>query len=175
MPREQQQDNLRAPPSCGPEVERPGRGPPSTLPLPSALVVSASAPQRKSYRDAGSQKTEDRLLPTAEPTVWAIAPEAAPLLPASRASRLPVSRTDKATAHISASRPQSLQTLLWHTAFSILTQRPCCCCNSSCLLGEMTFRSQDFHSPHLPHFTNGGKPCQDLVCPDFLVGRRGCL
>ncbi|KAK2493223.1 hypothetical protein MC885_009238, partial [Smutsia gigantea] len=35
LPPEQQPGNLRAPPSCGPEVERPGRGPPSTLP-PSA-------------------------------------------------------------------------------------------------------------------------------------------
>ncbi|XP_057355514.1 uncharacterized protein LOC130683272 [Manis pentadactyla] len=31
LPPEQQPGNLRVPPSCGPEVERPGRGPPSTL------------------------------------------------------------------------------------------------------------------------------------------------
>ncbi|CAN0117882.1 unnamed protein product [Rangifer tarandus platyrhynchus] len=41
-----------------------------------------------------------------------------------------------------------------HTAFSIRTPRPRCCCNFSCFLGELRVLSQDVHSPHLPRFTN---------------------
>lgn len=112
---------------------------------------------------------EGRLTPTGVPTVWAIALEAA-IAPAPRP---PVSLPHQHSSgpHLRQLGHQPLWTLPWHAAFSILTKPPRCCCNSSCLLGGMRFLSQDFHSPHLPRLTNGGKPCQDLVCPDFLVGR----
>lgn len=164
---------VRSSPSCRRGKESPGREPLSGLPVPSAVAcLFASPSQRKGYQDRTQgtrRQCEDACFqPTDQPTLWVISPGTAPVR---LGPGLPVSHTCTAAAYISASRvTHPLWTVPWHIAFSI-PALPGCCCNSSSLLGEMRFLSQDFHIPLLPRCTNRvGNAVKDLVRRVFLEG-----
>lgn len=128
-------------------VERPGRGPPSTLALPSAAVFCLCLP----CSEEGLSGTQGARRLKSACGLGGRSPGSA-MAPGSGLRGLPGCQPP--APHRAPLGQQPPWTPPWHTAFSILPPRLHCCCNSSCLLGEMRFLSQDFDSPHVPRFTN---------------------
>lgn len=107
--------------SCGPGIERSGRGPRSTLPLPSAVVVSFCLPSSEEGL-SGRREPEDCLENASNKHAYWLGHRSQGSAIA-RVPRPPVNLTNTAPDHISASWFTSPFGLPWQTAFSILTQR----------------------------------------------------